>query len=58
MKNILGHKAGRREQHDALHHTDGQHYRLWAALANIDPTADNTLEIGYAKNLLSKCIWH
>jgi hypothetical protein len=26
------------------------------ALANIDPTADNTLEIGYAKNLLSKCI--
>jgi hypothetical protein len=27
-----------------------------AALANIDPTADNTLEIGYTNNLLSKCI--
>jgi hypothetical protein len=27
-----------------------------AALANIDPTADNTLEIAYAKNLLNKYI--
>jgi hypothetical protein len=29
-----------------------------AALANIDPTTDNTLEIAYAKNLLNKCIQH
>jgi hypothetical protein len=27
-----------------------------AALANIDPMADNTLEIAYAKNLINKCI--
>jgi hypothetical protein len=27
-----------------------------AALANIDPAADNTMEIAYAKNLLNKCI--
>jgi hypothetical protein len=26
------------------------------ALANVDPAADNTLEIAYAKNLLNKCI--
>jgi hypothetical protein len=26
------------------------------ALANIDPTSNNTLEIAYAKNLLNKCI--
>jgi hypothetical protein len=26
------------------------------ALANVNPTADNTLEIAYAKNLLNKCI--
>jgi hypothetical protein len=27
-----------------------------AALTNVDPAADNTMEIAYAKNLLNKCI--